>query len=187
MSIVTKTGDAGTTAMMFNRRVPKSHPRVEACGNVDELNAALGLARSTADHAFVQDHLLGIQKDLVLLMGEIATLKEDLPRLTQSGYSIVTPALTLKLDDLAGQIESQNVAPKDWAFPGATVSSAALDLARTACRKAERQICALKESEEISNPEILIYLNRLSDVLWLLARWVDSKAGLSGQPGEVVA
>ena len=89
MSIVTKTGDAGTTALMFGRRVPKSHPRVEACGAVDELNAALGLARATAADDFVAGHLPAIQKDLIVLMGELGVLPEDLPRYVRDGYSLV--------------------------------------------------------------------------------------------------
>ena len=80
MSIVTKTGDAGTTALMFGRRVPKNHPRVEAYGTVDELNAALGLARATAAESFIRDHLFSIQKELVVLMGELCVQPEDLER-----------------------------------------------------------------------------------------------------------
>src|SRR5437667_3788211 len=105
MSIVTKTGDSGTTALMFNRRVSKSHPRVEACGCVDELNAALGVARASATDSFIREQLLAIQKDLVALMGEVATLTEDLPRLQKAGFSVVTPDLTKKLDDLVKQLE----------------------------------------------------------------------------------
>src|SRR6185503_9329168 len=98
MSIVTKTGDKGTTGLMYNRRVSKTHPRVEAYGCVDDLNTASGLARATAQHAFVKDNLLAIQKDLVTLMGELATAVEDLPRYVKDGYSLVTPHLTAKLD-----------------------------------------------------------------------------------------
>src|SRR2546425_10783890 len=98
MSIVTKTGDDGTTALMFNRRVAKSDPRVEACGSVDELNAALGVARATAEHPFVRDHLLAIQKDLIILMGELRTLPEDMPRYVKAGFSAGTAARTEKRD-----------------------------------------------------------------------------------------
>jgi len=76
MSIATRTGDSGTTGLMYNRRVSKAHPRVEAYGSVDELNAAIGMARATATDAFIRDNLLVIQKDLVILMGELATAKE---------------------------------------------------------------------------------------------------------------
>src|SRR3954447_8632447 len=107
MSIATKTGDAGTTGLMFNRRVSKCHPRVEAYGSVDDLNAAIGMARASAEHPFIRDHLLAIQKDLVTVMGELATLVEDLPQYVQKGFSLVSPALTEKLDGLVREIEGQ--------------------------------------------------------------------------------
>jgi cob(I)alamin adenosyltransferase len=179
VSIVTKTGDAGTTALMYGRRVAKNHPRVEAYGTVDELNAALGLARATAEHDFVRDNLLAIQKDLIVFMGELCVQPEDLKRYVEDGYLLVTPDLTAKLEMLVREIESQNVSFKGWATPGATRDSAALDVARTICRRAERTVCALKFTGELRNLEIIIYLNRLSDLLWLLARWVEAKGNPS--------
>jgi cob(I)alamin adenosyltransferase len=176
MSIVTKTGDQGTTGLMYNRRVSKCHPRVEAYGAVDELNAALGLARATATQGFVGENLLAIQKQLVILMGELATQVEDLPRLIGDGYSVVTPEMTARLEVLVLEIERQKVSFKGWATPGANVSSAALDVARTVCRRGERRVSALLESQQLENREILIYLNRLSDLLWLFARWVEQQA-----------
>jgi cob(I)alamin adenosyltransferase len=176
VSIATKTGDSGTTALMYGRRVPKSHPRVEACGTVDELNAALGLARATAEHDFVRENLLAIQKDLVVLMGELSVQPEDLERYAKDGYPPVTPGMTAKLDALVHEIEAQNISFKGWATPGATKNSAALDMARTVCRRAERRVSALKEAGELKNAEILIYLNRLSDLLWLFARWAETKS-----------
>jgi cob(I)alamin adenosyltransferase len=176
MSIATKTGDNGTTALMYGRRVAKNHPRVEAYGTVDELNAALGLARATAEHDFVRVNLLAIQKDLVILMGELAVANEDLERYVKGGYLLVTPAMTAKLDALVQEIEAQNISFKGWATPGATHNSAALDVARTVCRRAERRVCALQTAGELKNEEIIIFLNRLSDLLWLLARWVETRA-----------
>lgn len=175
MSIVTKTGDQGTTGLMYNRRVSKCHPRVEAYGCVDELNAAIGLARATGEDDFVRDNLPFIQKDLVILMGELATAVEDLPRYVKDGFSLVLPEMTAKLDKLVKEIEAQKVAYKGWATPGATVHSAALDVARTVCRRAERRVCALQEINQLHNAEIIIYLNRLADLLWLFARWVETK------------
>jgi cob(I)alamin adenosyltransferase len=178
MSIATRTGDSGTTGLMYNRRVSKCHPRVEAYGTVDELNAALGLARASAQQAFVADNLLVIQKDLVTLMGELATGTDDLPRYAKDGFTLVSAELTAKLDKLVAEIEAQSVTFKGWATPGATLNSAALDVARTVCRRAERRVCALHEVGQLHNPEIIIYLNRLADLLWLFARWVETKAGL---------
>jgi cob(I)alamin adenosyltransferase len=176
MSIATKTGDGGTTGLMYNRRVPKTHARVEACGTVDELNAALGLARASATEKFISDNLFWIQKSLVDLMGEIGVVPEDLTRYVEDGYVLVTPAMTAKLDALVREIEAQKVSFKGWATPGATPNSAALDLARTICRRAERRVCALSAAGELKNAEIIIYLNRLSDLLWLFARWVETKS-----------
>ena len=176
MSIATRTGDKGTTGLMYNRRVSKTHPRVEACGCVDELNAALGLARATAKHDFVCDVIFPVQKELVLLMGEIGTDLADLDRYKKDGFNIIKPEMTARLDELVKNIESQNVSFKDWATPGANINSAALDIARTACRRAERAVCVLRESNQLQNEEIGIYLNRLSDALWLLARWVETKS-----------
>jgi cob(I)alamin adenosyltransferase len=173
MSIVTKTGDLGTTGLMYNRRVSKCHRRVEAYGAVDELNAAIGLARASAGHDFVSGNLLAIQRALVILMGELATAAEDLPRYAKDGYSLVTADMTARLDELVGEIEGQNLKFDGWATPGASLHAAALDLARTVCRRAERCVCALQDADELRNPEIIIYLNRLSDLLWLFARWVE--------------
>ena len=176
MSIATKTGDDGTTALMYGRRVPKTHPRIEACGAVDELNAALGLARASAKPDFVRNHLLAIQKDLVVLMGEIGVATEDLPRYIKDGHAVVTPEMTAKLDALVRELEAKKTNFKGWATPGETMNGATLDAARTVCRRAERRVCELKESGELRNAEIVIYLNRLGDLLWLFARWVEAKA-----------
>jgi cob(I)alamin adenosyltransferase len=175
MSIATKTGDQGLTGLMYNQRISKCHPRVEAYGAVDELNAALGMARATAGHPFVAQSLLRIQPDLVTLMGELATRVEDLPRYTQDGYPVVTASLTVKLDELVKTIESQKITFKGWSTPGDNINSAALDMARTVCRRAERRVCALLEEDQLRNPESIVFLNRLSDVLWLLARWVETQ------------
>jgi cob(I)alamin adenosyltransferase len=175
MSIVTKKGDQGATTLMYGRRVAKCHPRVEACGVLDELNTALGLARATAEHEFVRDNVLAIQRDLVVLMGELAVVTEDLPRYTGDGNLLVTPKLTARLDELITVIEGQQVVCGGWSTPGATLNSAALDVARATCRRAERRVCGLREAQDLQNPEILIYLNRLSDLLWLLAQWVAAE------------
>lgn len=177
MSIVTKTGDSGTTALMYGRRVPKNHPRVEAYGAVDELNAALGLARATATDGFIRENLLVIQKDLVTLMGELCVQPDDLERYAKDGFRPITSGMTARLEKLILEIESKNIAPKDWATPGATESAAALDVARTVCRRAERRVCDLKDTGEAVSNEIIVYLNRLSDLLWLFARREEAGRG----------
>jgi len=175
MSIATKTGDEGLTGLMYGRRVPKNHPRVEAYGTVDELNAALGLARATTVHTRLREALLIIQKDLVVLMGELAVSNEDVARYVQGGYTLVTPEFTAKLDAQVREIESQQVSFKGWATPGATPDSAALDVARTVCRRGERRVYDLHTAGELPNAEVMIFLNRLSDLLWLMARWTETQ------------
>jgi cob(I)alamin adenosyltransferase len=173
MSIVTRTGDRGTTGLMYHRRVAKHHPRVEAYGSVDELNAALGLARATATERTLRRQLLEIQQDLVTVMGELATPAADRPRYAKDGFKLVTPALTAKLDQLAAGLEARHTFT-GWVMPGETRAGAALDLARTVGRRAERRVCALHELGELGNDEIIVFLNRLADVLWLLARQADA-------------
>jgi cob(I)alamin adenosyltransferase len=175
MSIATKTGDDGTTGLMYNRRVSKCHPRVEAYGAVDELNVALGLARAAGPDSPFGPRLQEIQKDLVILMGELATAPEDLARYVKDGYSVVSGGMTTKLDGIVGEIEAQNISFKHWATPGANTAAASLDLARVTCRRAERRVCALGEAGAGPNREIIVYLNRLSDALWLLARQAEGR------------
>lgn len=176
MSIITKTGDDGTTGLMYNRRVSKCDARVEAYGAVDELNAALGLARAATPDDFLQNTLLPIQKELVILMGELATAPEDLPKYVKDGFETVTSQRTKHLEEIARELEAQHIIYHGWATPGANPVSASLDLARTICRRAERRAWELHQSAQLSNLEIMVYLNRLSDLLWLLARWIETKA-----------
>jgi cob(I)alamin adenosyltransferase len=184
MSIATRTGDDGTTALMYKRRVPKTHPRVEAYGTMDELNTALGLARAMTRDPWTGQELLHVQKQLVTVMGELATAAEDRERYAGDGYELVAPAMTSHLDGIVNHLEAQKISFKGWATPGATPAAAALDVARTTCRRAERRVCALRESGEAVNNEIVIYLNRLSDVLWLMARWEETNA--SGSVSHLV-
>src|SRR5437773_5145772 len=175
MSIISRTGDDGTTGLMYNRRVSKCHPRVEAYGAVDELNAALGLARATAEDDVLIENLLMIQKELVILMGELATMPADLQRYVKEGFRVVEPDMIAKLEKLAKELEARNISFDGWATPGANQTSAALDIARTICRRGERRAWALEQSGELKNLELIKYLNRASDLLWLLARWIETK------------
>jgi cob(I)alamin adenosyltransferase len=129
--------------------------------------------RATATEPFICENILSIQKNLVTLMGELDVLPEDLPRYTKDGFALVTPDMTAQLEKLVAEIEGQNISFKGWATPGATQTAAALDVARTICRRAERRVCDLNETGQVKNPEIIIYLNRLADLLWLFARWAE--------------
>jgi cob(I)alamin adenosyltransferase len=176
MSIATKTGDNGTTALMYGRRVSKTDARVAAYGTVDELNAALGFVRATAGDAFITEPVLAIQKELVTLMGELAVADEDRERYSKGKYQLVeapmVDALTAIIDDIE---RSHRLTFDGWATPGGSLASAALDLARTTCRRAERHVVALSETGAPVNPQIIRYLNRLSDLCWLWARWVETR------------
>jgi cob(I)alamin adenosyltransferase len=176
MSIATKTGDSGETALMYGVRVPKTDLRVEAYGTVDELNAALGLVRATAIESLVQEAVLSVQKELVILMGELAVAHKDRERYLKNGFDVVTAAMVDRLTNLVNDLEENHqVDFKHWATPGHNLSSAALDLARTTCRRAERRVVALSNCPDYVNPETIRYLNRLSDVLWLFARFIETK------------
>src|SRR3984957_12627689 len=176
MSIATKTGDSGETALMYGNRVSKTDGRVEAYGTVDELNAALGLVRATAGERLVGEVVLSVQKELVILMGELAVADKDRERYLKDGYDVVTEAMVDRLTEVVYDLEKNyHVDFKHWATPGHSLSSAALDLARTTCRRAERRALTLSDSAEFVNPESIRYLNRLSDVLWLFARYVETK------------
>jgi cob(I)alamin adenosyltransferase len=175
MSIATKTGDSGQTALMYGVRVPKTDARVEAYGTVDELNAALGLVRATAAESVVQEVVLSVQKELVILMGELAVADKDRERFLEGGYEAVTAAMVDRLTDTVNDLEKDySVDFKGWATPGYNLSSAVLDLARTICRRAERRVVALCDGANYVNPESIRYLNRLSDVLWLCARYIET-------------
>jgi cob(I)alamin adenosyltransferase len=173
MSIVTKTGDQGETSLMYGRRVPKNDLRVEAYGSVDELTAALGLARASCIDKFVTEQIHAVQKDLINVMGELSTLPEDRRRYVKDGFQIVDANMADRIGSVIVDLEKdKSLYPKDWVIPGGNNVSAALDFARTACRRAERQVAALKDP----NSAILRYLNRLSDLCWILAR-VTERAG----------
>ena len=192
MSIATKTGDFGTTALLFNRRVSKSDFRGECNGTVDELSATLGLARAslsgTEGDPFITGKIYGIQKELVTLMGEIAVASGDRQRYADAGYPMIgaesVDALTAFVDDLE---KNHQIQFARWATPGETLASASLDMARTICRRAERHIVALREVDATLNLEIIRYLNRLSDLCWLWARWVETvegKRALNTKPNQ---
>src|SRR5205085_2039910 len=176
MSIVTKTGDQGETSLMYGRRVPKDDPRVNAYGSVDELTAALGLARAICDDKFVAEQILAVQKDLIDVMGELATLPEDRERYLKDGFKVTDTKMVDRVGAVIVDLEKdKSLYPKDWVIPGANAVSAALDLARTICRRAERQIATVNDP----NPEILRYLNRLSDLCWILARATEARSKTS--------
>jgi cob(I)alamin adenosyltransferase len=181
MSIVTKTGDKGETSLMYGHRVSKGDPRVDAYGCIDELTAALGLARSVSPDKFISDEILAVQKDLIVVMGELATAQSDRERYVKDGFQLTTAAMVDRVTAVIVDLEKdESLYPKDWVIPGGTSVSAALDFARATCRRAERHIAAVGINELDFNVEILRYLNRVSDLCWILARYAEKDSRSSG-------
>ena len=178
MAITTKRGDYGETDLMFGRRVPKDHPRVVAVGAIDELNANLGIVRvSSQDVSGIIEKIEHIQNDLIILMGEIITLPEDLDLYHKKGFERFEENRTKVLERWIKDFEVKKSEYQGWALPGASGSiiSVRLDSARVVCRRAERECIKLGEN---LNESIIMFLNRLSDLLWLMAREEDKKADL---------
>jgi len=172
VKIYTKTGDKGETGLFGGGRVPKDHPRVSAYGEVDELNSFLGLARATAPWPRIDELLLSIQRDLLAIGALLATpdrekMREHLAKARVDDTRIVE--LEQAID--AADLELEQL--KAFIIPGGSAKAATLQVCRTVCRRAERAVVAMEESESI--PDIaIVYLNRLSDLLFTLARPVDA-------------
>lgn len=178
MSIATRTGDDGETGLMYNRRVRKHDVRVEAYGTVDELNAFLGVARARVGDAWAVRMILETQRELVLLMGELAVLPEDMDRYLER-YTLLGEGALARLDGVVRQVEGKGLRFEGWATPGDTVAAGHLDAARTVCRRAERRVAALAEVAPV-RPLVMAYLNRLADCLWLLARQEETRRAEGG-------
>lgn len=172
MSIITKRGDDGDTDLMFGKRISKTSLRIAALGTIDELNAALGLVRAAdteGRHTAVIDR---IQNLLFGLMGELACVPEDLERYREKGYASLKEADLEWLTETAQEAEAKGVRFTHWAVPGAegSMARAHLDHTRTVSRRAERHILMLHESGGEVPLTVRLFLNRLSDALWILAR-----------------
>ena len=176
MSIATKTGDRGETALAGGLRVSKADLRVEAYGCVDELNATLGFARSICSDAEIAGWTEGIQRKLFTVGGSLATPPES--RKAGTG---VSEADVAELTAMVDAIEATDGILADWSLPGAHRESAAYEVARTVCRRAERQTVRFVEEGGAVQPEVVAYLNRLSDVIWLFGRLIEVRAGVNAQ------
>ena len=169
-SIATRTGDDGTTGLIYGQRIPKDHPQAEVVGALDEFNAALGLAKATCPAADRRADLEKIQQDLVALMGEMACAETDATRYLESKFAKVGTAELARLDAAVAAIEARQPKFDGWATPGANQHAAALDLARTLARRAERRMVTLRSHGRTVRPVLLQFINRASDLLWLMAR-----------------
>ncbi len=171
-SISTKKGDAGETGLAGGTRVSKASLRVEAYGTVDELNSAMGFARSICEDQELCDRTKVIQKQLFQICSSLAT-----PIESRKGQSPVTEAMIEGLTAQVHQLESVEGILSDWSVPGESASGAAFDVARTVCRRAERCVVRLMDSGEVVEQDVVAYLNRLSDLLWLFGRKLEMNAG----------
>jgi cob(I)alamin adenosyltransferase len=184
LKIYTRKGDDGTTGLLYGGRVPKDSPAIEANGTVDEAQAVLGLARAEVEPGSELDQLvIAIERDLYVLMAELATAPANRSKLVAGQTSVsaaMVEALEERIDDLTGRFPPIT----EFVLPGHDRVSAALDVARTVVRRAERQALALPLADSQVGP----YLNRLSDLLWAMARWQERGESLPSrarplQPG----
>ena len=170
--IYTKHGDRGTTGLLYGGRVSKSNARVEAYGTIDEAVAALGLAKALIDDPPVRETIDGLQRALFTVAAELATDPAHKAKLIEH-FAAVTPDMTAGLEQRIDALIAAKPLPQAFIVPGATSGSAALDLARTVLRRAERRAVGLTEAGLLDSPELLRYLNRASDMLFVLARAVE--------------
>ncbi len=173
MSVTTGGGDAGETALLFGRRVSKTHPRVVTYGTVDELNCALGTVRAALpEDTPLRGELREIQKLLQRINTELATDDADQQRLESSGIALLEDAHSEHLTARIATLEEQLPQIREFLLPGDSVPSAALHMARAICRRAEREVWQLRTGNTQVRDLLPRYLNRLSDYLWLTARTV---------------
>lgn len=178
--VTTGTGDTGYTGLLGAQRVPKYDPRPDTFGTVDEATSALGLARAVARDPKVKDIIYRVQQELYLLMGELATPPEN--------YEQMGLRMTIEhvqhLEQVEAELQQEVEIPTKFVIPGDTLDGAALDLARTIIRRAERMAVRLLHDGVIQNAEVVRYLNRLSDLIFILARYIEVTSSLAELPEE---
>ena len=172
MRIYTRSGDDGTTGLLFGGRVSKPHPRCEAYGEADNAVSAMGLARALSNDPRVKEIILQTQREMFTVESELATDADNYHHFTDTFHAITAENVT-RLEELIDELKAEVELPPKFIIPGASPASGALDLARSALRTAERRIVALDEKGMLVNREVLHYVNRLSDLLFILARYED--------------
>ena len=173
MKIYTKTGDFGETSLFDNTRVSKADPRVEAYGEVDELNACLGAVRAAGVGADLEAPLESIQRDLFALGARLADPSARIA--DRVAKAAVTAAQVEQIEQLIDRLEDEIPPLRRFVLPGGSPAGALLHLARTVCRRAERRVIGL--GPHAVDPILIVYLNRLSDLLFVMARAVNHRAG----------
>lgn len=167
--IYTKKGDDGTTGLLYGGRVSKADPATEAYGTTDEAVAVLGLARALSNDAGLKEEILGLQRELFVVGADLATNPKERAKL-EPGVSLVTTEMVERLEARIDELVARHPLPNEFIVPGANPVSAALDVARSVMRRAERAVVDLRDSGANVSEEVLHYLNRLSDLLFVLAR-----------------
>ena len=168
MKVYTKTGDQGSTGLLYGGRVAKNHPAPTAYGDVDEAQAVLGLIRAQSQDSALNEIIVQCQRDLYVLMAELATLPENHDKLT-AGTTCVSADMVTALETIIDHISTLFEPPKAFVLPGQNMVAGYCDLARTVVRRAERSAI----SATVEGSQVLPYLNRLSDLMWALARWQE--------------
>ena len=179
-SISTMKGDGGETSLAGGVRVSKASVRVEAYGTIDELNSALGFARSICEDAEMAAFTKGVQQDLFRIGSSLATPSES-----PKPQIVIDSALAERLTAEVHRLEAIEGMLADWSIPGEHRAASAFDMARTICRRAERALVRLQEAGAVVQPAMLAYVNRLSDLLWLFGRKLELDAGVSGSLRDV--
>jgi cob(I)alamin adenosyltransferase len=173
--IYTKRGDDGTTGMLYGGRVSKADPATEAYGTTDEAVAVLGLARALCDDPGLDEEILGLQRELFVVGADLATNPKERTKL-EPGVSLVTAGMVSRLESRIDELVARHPLPNAFIVPGANPISASFDVARSVIRRAERQVVELRDSGAEVNDEVLHYLNRLSDLMFVLARVVGGES-----------
>lgn len=176
--VTTRTGDTGYTGLIGKERVPKWDPRPDTFGTVDEATSALGLARALSQQPRVKEIILRLQRELYVLMAELATSPEEQGK--RPGM-VITAEHVAGLEALSEELKREVAIGHVFVVPGETVAGAALDLARTVIRRAERMTARLLHDGVVVNGELLRYLNRLSDVVFVLARYEEADEGVDAR------
>lgn len=176
--VTTGEGDTGYTGLLGEQRVPKYDPRPDTFGTVDEATSALGLARAVATDPQVKQIISQVQQELYLLMGELATPPENYEKMGLR----MTAEHVKRLEEVEEALKQEVEIPNKFIIPGDTLDGAALDLARAIIRRAERMAVKLLHDGVIQNGEVVRYLNRLSDLIFILARYIEVKSSLAERP-----
>jgi cob(I)alamin adenosyltransferase len=183
MRIYTKKGDDGTTGLLYGGRVPKDDARTEVYGTLDETVSALGIARAGGLVERVETITVRLQREMFVVGAQLATSEENQSKLTP-GVSKVTPDMTTRAESDIDELIAEHPLPEEFVLPGETAGSAGLDLARSTIRRAERQAVAMDRARLMPDAEILRYLNRASDLLFVLARFEEAERGKRAAPSR---